>query len=229
MSFVKTILYSRQALWLCLAWPAFPLIWDFYEDLRHYPELMLITGLLSIQLLVLSLAITPFSLLTKRWHLMRKVSQWLLVRRRYFGVASFGYGFLHVAFYVRDVASPLSIWLEAFDLPVLVGWIGFLILLLLAVTSNDASIRIMGKRWKNLQRLSYPATFAIFLHWYYFVDFPLDDFQLWTGIVIAAKLLHVAYRFWQKRWALAKSTSRPPARIRFPEKWQATLWIRKSR
>lgn len=199
MMVIKKIIDTPYALWLLLVWPAVPLVWDFYEDLRHYPELMLITGLWSIQFLVVALAITPLGLLTKRWVMMRKVSRWLLVHRRYFGVASFGYALLHLLFYIRDIGSLLGVWLEVFDIPILVGWIGAFIMLALALTSNDLSIRLMGKGWKQLQRMAYLAAIAIFIHWYYFVDFPMGAFYLWLGIMIAAKLVHIVYRIWQWR------------------------------
>lgn len=192
------LINARYVLWLILAWPAFPLVWDFYEDARHYAEIMHITGVFSIQLLVLTLAITPFMLLTKRWVLTQKISRWLLRRRRYFGVAAFGYAALHVAFYVRDVASLKGIYLEAFDIVFATGWIGFLILIPLALTSNDTSIRGMGTGWKTLQRLIYPAVVVILIHWFFF-DFFWDEVLTWAFILGLAKLIHIAYRIRQRQ------------------------------
>ncbi len=192
-------IHSHFFLWFILILPALPLIWDLYVNLRYYAEIMFLSGLWSIKFLVLSLAITPFSLLTKRWKWGRVISRWLLPRRRYFGVAAFGYAALHTLYYIRDVRSAYSIWLEAFDLPIFLGWLAVIVMFLLAITSNDYAIKKMGKGWKLLQRFSYLAAFGAFYHYYFFVDIPLDDFKFWLGVVIVAKVFHLGYRAFQKR------------------------------
>ena len=188
------VLNEPLTLWFCLAWPALPLVWDLFENNRYYPELMHITGTLSTQLLVLTLGITPLTLILKRWHLGQRTCIWFLKRRRYFGVAAFCYAFLHLVFYVRETSNLRIIYLEAFDVDFLFGWVGLLFLVLPFLTSNRFSTNILGKKWKPIQRLSYIAVFAIFLHWFYF-DFFWDEVLMWVAILTSAKSLQIVLKY----------------------------------
>lgn len=191
---VLAIVSAPYAVWLILSLPSYPLLIDLFEDNRYYAEIMHLTGIWSIQLLVLTLAVTPFVLLVKRWETGRIVGRWLLKNRRYFGVASFGYAFLHVVFYIRGTGSLYNIYLEAFDIAFATGWIGFVLLILLFATSNNESVRRLGQKWKNLQRLIYPATVAIFIHWFYF-EFFWSDVIDWLIVLVIAKLIHLGLRW----------------------------------
>lgn len=184
---------GTYGLWATLAYPSLPLVRDLFEDNRYYAEIMHITGTLSVQLLALTLAITPFALLAKRWESGRIAGRFLLGRRRHLGVASFGYALLHLIFYIRETASLKSAYLEAFDLAFAFGWLGFLLLVPPFLSSNDFSVRTLGRKWKNLQRLTYPATATIFIHWFYF-DFFWDEVLTWLFILGTFKLAHIAYR-----------------------------------
>ena len=68
-----------------------------------------------------------------------------------------------------------EVWVEAFELELAVGWLGTIGLLLLAITSNNASVSRLGRKWKTLQRLVYPIAVCVFVHWLLF-DFLLNDF-----------------------------------------------------
>ncbi|MCH8074080.1 MAG: hypothetical protein IIA09_19280 [Proteobacteria bacterium] len=103
-STVKTILNTRYFLWAVLA---LPLGW-LGNGLRNgdlfYGEIIHVSGQLSARLLLLSLAITPLRLFfsDSNW------PNWLLHRRRYFGVAAFVYAILHTGVYLdRKIASGL--------------------------------------------------------------------------------------------------------------------------
>jgi sulfoxide reductase heme-binding subunit YedZ len=45
------------------------------------------------------------------------------------------------------------------------GWLAVGILLLLAATSNDASVRWLKRRWQLLHRAAYIAAILSFAHW----------------------------------------------------------------
>ena len=47
----------------------------------------------------------------------------------------------------------------------LTGWLAFAIFLPLALTSNDASVRMLGRSWKRLHRAVYAAAVLSFAHW----------------------------------------------------------------
>jgi sulfoxide reductase heme-binding subunit YedZ len=47
----------------------------------------------------------------------------------------------------------------------LTGWIAFLVFIALAVTSNDASVRALGRTWRRLHKAVYAAAVLTYLHW----------------------------------------------------------------
>jgi methionine sulfoxide reductase heme-binding subunit len=91
--------------------------------------------------------------------------RWLLARRRYFGVAAFAYALLHTILYLADKGILSVILGEALKLSIWTGWLAFFIFVPLAVTSNNRSMRKMGRSWKTLQRLVYVAAVATAAHW----------------------------------------------------------------
>ncbi|MEQ1768256.1 MAG: ferric reductase-like transmembrane domain-containing protein [Devosia sp.] len=126
-----------------------------------YGEFVSESGEWAARLLILSLAVTPLRLIFKRGRWL----VWLVRQRRYFGVATFGYATGHLAVYVLRKASPALMLEEASEPWLLAGWVAFVVLLALAVTSNDASVRLMRRGWKRLHRLVYLGAVLVFLHW----------------------------------------------------------------
>jgi sulfoxide reductase heme-binding subunit YedZ len=54
---------------------------------------------------------------------------------------------------------------EALIPSMVAGWLGLAAMLPAALTSNDTSMRLLGRRWKRLQRLVYAAAVATLIHW----------------------------------------------------------------
>jgi len=115
-------------------------------------------GELALQLLIVGLAITP---------LRRHVGLNLMKFRRAIGVLTFAYVSLHlVVWLVLDVQLPSQIWADIVKRPyITVGMAAFLMLLPLAVTSNNWSVRRLGSSWRKLHRLVYPAALLGALHY----------------------------------------------------------------
>jgi len=162
-----------------------------------YGEVVHVSGELSARLLILTLAVTPLRLLfaNARW------PAWLLHQRRYFGVASFMYALLHTVVYIQKKASLSLIWQEAMSFNMWSGWLAFCIFLLLAVTSNDASVRRLRRTWKKLHRWVYPAALLVFAHWVFIA------FDFVPGLIHFLIILSLqSYRLWKrrqmKRWAV---------------------------
>lgn len=174
----KKIIDSPYATWLVLFLPSIPLLWDLVEDNRYYAEIMYESGILATQFLVLALAITPMMRLVKAWPSGRAVMRWLQKRRRYIGVAAAGYGALHAVFYVRHTGSLELVLLELEEISLLTGWVVMVLFVALAMTSNDASVRRMGKWWKRLQMTAYGAALFTALHWW-LIDQFLDQLLIW--------------------------------------------------
>ena len=102
MTAIRALINSRYLLWVILFLPSLPLLKDFIWRERYYAEMMYESGVLSVQLLVLTLAITPISQLLKWLGQGQGIGLWFIQRRRYFGVASFVYALIHTALYVRS-------------------------------------------------------------------------------------------------------------------------------
>ncbi len=144
-----------------------PLAWLLYAafgggDLGPDPvkTIQITTGLSTLVLLLAGLAVTP---IRKYFHYGE-----LIRVRRMLGLFAFCYALLHaVTYFVFDQSlDPGLIWADTVKHPrIAVGFIAFLLLLPLAVTSTDAMVRRLGKRWSRLHRLVYAATALSILHY----------------------------------------------------------------
>ncbi len=76
--------------------------------------------------------------------------------RRHLGVVTFVYALLHMVFYVlKEGDIPVALAQMVEKLYLILGLTGLAILFLLAVTSNNYSVRKLKGRWKQLHRLAY--------------------------------------------------------------------------
>ncbi|NHO33706.1 protein-methionine-sulfoxide reductase heme-binding subunit MsrQ [Acetobacter sp. LMG 1636] len=115
-------------------------------------------GLWAFRFLLASLAITPL-------RVMFGVN--LISYRRMLGLLAFAYAFMHVTTYiVLDLRFDFAIlYRDLTRRPFLIfGMIAFICLLPLAITSNRMSIRKLGRNWRRLHRLVYPALIAASVH-----------------------------------------------------------------
>ena len=117
-------------------------------------------GRVALYFLVATLAVTPLSTMTG-W-------SGLLPRRRALGLYAFFYASLHVLVFLGlDYGFNFSQILPLLTgkLYLIIGVLAFSMLLPLAVTSFDYFIRHMGKNWKRLHWLIYPAGLIVILHY----------------------------------------------------------------
>ena len=189
-SAIKNILDSRYLLSAVLALPFLWLINSFRNGDLVYGEIIHASGEFSARLLLLTLAITPLRLFfcDSNWPI------WLLHRRRYFGVAAFMYAALHTVVYLdRKIGSGLVLQ-EAAEFSMWSGWLAMAILVPLAVTSNDASVRRLRRRWKKVHRWVYLAALLTFTHWIFVA------FSFVPGLIHFLVLLVLeGYRIWKRR------------------------------
>lgn len=150
-------------------------------------------GEAALWLLVASLAVTP---------LRERLRLNLLPWRRALGVGCFGFVLAHLAvFALLDLQSLARLWVEVVERPyITVGMLAFVLLLPLALTSNDRAVRWLGgMRWRRLHRLVYPAAILVALHYIWLTrGFQLQP-VLWSGALLAL----VALRFLPRRRAVA--------------------------
>lgn len=121
------------------------------------------TGDWTLYFLCITLAITPLRKLLA-WH-------WLIRLRRMLGLYSFFYASLHfLTFLWFDHFFDISdMWRDIVKRPfITVGSIAFVLLLPLAITSNNAMIRRLGgKQWQLLHRLIYLIAPLGVLHYFW--------------------------------------------------------------
>ncbi|MDF2142036.1 protein-methionine-sulfoxide reductase heme-binding subunit MsrQ [Paenirhodobacter sp. CAU 1674] len=140
-------------------------------------------GKVALWFLVGGLAITP----------LRRITGLNLLRyRRAVGLLGFGYVAAHLlAWVVLDMGF---LWAQAAaDLVkrpyLLLGITGFALLVPLALTSNTASVRRLGRNWRRLHWLVYPAVSLGVLH--YLMQMKVISSEGWIWAAVLAGLLGV--------------------------------------
>lgn len=134
-------------------------------------------GLWALWLLIAGLAVTPL----RRWAGLN-----LLRFRRAIGVITFFYLLAHLlTWLVLDVQFQ-NVWADIVKRwYITVGMVAFVMMLPLAVTSNDYSLRRLGTRaWRKLHWLVYPAALLGALHFVLLVK----GFQ-WEPILYALVII----------------------------------------
>jgi sulfoxide reductase heme-binding subunit YedZ len=183
-----------------------PAVWLFYAgvtdqlgaDPMRYLEQAL--GLWALRFLIATLAVTP---------LRQLLSINLLRYRRAIGLLAFYYALLHLTTYlVLDQGLDFeAIWADIVKRPyITIGMATFVILVPLALTSNNAAIRRMGgQAWAKLHRLVYLAAIGAALHFILVVKSWPPEPLVYAAIVAAL----LGYR-------LIRSLGRKPSPRRQP-------------
>ena len=175
----------RFPLWrigVFIAAAVWPLLWLYqaWEDvLGPDPGKVLVDrlGLGTLVLLLITLSMTPVQKLTG-W------AGWIAVRRQ-LGLWCFAYVVLHLSGYTAFILgfdwSQLGVELRKRPY-IIVGTLGFLCLLALAVTSNRYSQRRLGSDWKKLHRLAYGVLGLGLLHMLWIVRADLKEWAVYASI-----------------------------------------------
>ncbi len=154
------ILKSPRLLWVVLAVPGVWITWQYATGSMVYGEFIHASGDWSVWLLIATLGVTPLRRMARGGF-----GLWLAKRRRDLGVASFAYAAGHLMVYLMRKADIALIFQEGIEPGLLTGWIAFAILVALALTSNNLSVRLLRAGWKQLHRLVYPVAILAAAHW----------------------------------------------------------------
>jgi sulfoxide reductase heme-binding subunit YedZ len=158
------------------------------------------TGIWTLRLVAISLAVTPLRWLTG-WNVVIRF-------RRMLGLFAFFYGTLHfLTYFVLDHSLEFSgLWDDVVKRPyITAGFTAFVLLLPLAVTSTQGWIRRLGgRKWNLLHRLIYVTAVLAVLHYWWKVKLDTSSPALYAAIM--AMLLGA--RLWR---AVAKRRTAPPA------------------
>lgn len=182
--------YHAASIWLLYAAGLLPAAYGFWlgatgrlpgNTVKEFEHLL---GLWALRFLVATLAITPLrDLFGINW----------IRYRRALGLLAFWYVLMHFLTYmVLDQYLNFSaIFVDIVRRPfITIGMGAFIMLIPLALTSNNWSIRRLGPRWVKLHKLIYIITAAGALH--FAMSVKVVGFEPWTYIALVAVLL--AYR-----------------------------------
>lgn len=181
--------FWRSTVFLAAAvWPVLWLYEAWSSALGPDPGKVLVDrlGLGTLTLLLITLGMTPLQKLSG-W------AGWITVRRQ-LGLWSFAYAVLHLSAYLVFILgldwSQLGVELSKRPY-IIVGSLGFIGLLLLAVTSNRYSQRRMGARWKKLHRLVYGILALGLLHMLWIVRADLKEWAIYASVGALLLVLRV--------------------------------------
>ncbi|HEX6163556.1 MAG TPA: protein-methionine-sulfoxide reductase heme-binding subunit MsrQ [Vicinamibacterales bacterium] len=189
----------KPAAWLlCLA-PLAYLTYSLYQDPGVNPieTVTNFTGIWTLRLIMITLAITPL-----RW--LTGINQ-LVNYRRLVGLFAFFYGALHFVIYIVTTffiegfsnfdASGLAADLTTRPY-IIAGFTAFVLMIPLAVTSTQGWIRRLGGRnWNWLHKLIYITAIAAVLHYWWKVSVKLPPVNPRNYAILVAILL--AFRLWR--------------------------------
>ncbi|OYQ25349.1 hypothetical protein CHU93_13945 [Sandarakinorhabdus cyanobacteriorum] len=152
------------ALWAVLMAPLAGLWWQAAAPDADVDALVAASGNWAMAWLAIAVVMTP---LARMWRPLAR----LLWLRRGIGLAAFGASGVHLWLYVlamRGFAEAGGEWAliadEAFTPGILTGWAALALMLLPALASSDAAMRVLKRAWKPVQRLALPAAVLALAH-----------------------------------------------------------------
>jgi len=182
--------WRNVSIWTLYGLGLLPAVWYFYDGatgglgVNPIKEFEHLLGTWALRFIIATLAITPLrDLMGINW----------IRYRRALGLLAFYYVMMHFAVYMildrgldlnAIIADIIRRWF------ITIGMAALVMLVALAVTSNSASIKRLGKNWQRLHKLMYPIAAAGALHYYLAVkSITFEPF-----IYIALIVVLLAYR-----------------------------------
>ena len=149
-------------------------------------------GALAFKLLLMGLCISP----------LRRFAGINLVKfRRVLGLLAFSYVVLHLLVWaVLDVQALDRIWADIVKRPyITIGMVAFVLMIPLAVTSNNTSVRTLGVMWRKVHKLTYLVNILAALHFVWLSKG--FQFEPIAYLVVTVGLLMIRIPFKRKKAA----------------------------
>ncbi|GDX55085.1 hypothetical protein LBMAG29_03950 [Methylophilaceae bacterium] len=174
-------IYIKRLIFILSLWPLLSISIIIFQDRlganpvefieRHFGKWTLI-------FLCLTLSMTPLRRITN-------VSQWILYRRM-LGLFVFFYASIHLLCYIG--LDYHFAWIDIKNdiikhRYVIVGFLAWVLLLPLAITSSDKMIRKLKMKWKLLHRLIYVIAILGVLHFIWLVKKDITEPLIYAAIV----------------------------------------------
>jgi len=181
----------KRLIFIASLWPILSIGIDIYQNNlganpvesieRHFGKWTLI-------FLCLTLSMTPLRRITK-------INQWILYRRM-LGLFVFFYASIHLLCYIG--LDYQFAWLDIKNdiikhRYVLVGFLGWVLLLPLAITSSDNMIRRLKANWKRLHRLVYLIAILGVLHFIWLVKKDITEPLIYAAIFFLLFILRLNF------------------------------------
>jgi len=153
-------------------------------------DLTLTTGIWTLRLLLVTLAITP----------LRRITGWneIIRYRRMLGLFAFFYSSIHLSIYLfLDQGLALRFILEdiAKRRYITAGMVAFTCMVPLAITSTKGWIRRLGRRWQMLHRLIYVSGLAACLHFIWKVKVVIGEPVYYAAILLVLLGFRIVWRY----------------------------------
>ena len=171
-----------------------PFIWllskIFQNDLGPDPgqALSIETGEWTLRFLLLTLSITPLSQIFRMAEIARL--------RRMIGLFTFFYASIHLLSWMAFILGFrwLAIAEELVERPyITVGFLAYVILFLLGITSTKSMVRKLGKNWKRLHKFIYVASILAIVHLLWILRTDITEAVIY-GVVLATLLGYRVFR-----------------------------------
>jgi len=149
----------------------------------------------TISLVYFCLSILPG--IARRFGIRTEITQIFMLFRRQIGISTFLFGLLHYStirmFPIVFAGVPLNLNPPLFEI---FGFLTLYPMTLMFLTSNDISVRKMGKWWRRLHSLSYILVWTIFFH------VALQRASIWSiiiGIFVLLETGSLVYFFFKQK------------------------------
>ena len=182
-------IYSKRLIFIISLWPILSLsVAIFLNNLGANPVEFIERhfGKWALIFLCLTLSMTPLRRITH-------MNQWILYRRM-LGLFTFFYATVHLLCYIG--LDYHFAWIDIKNdiikhRYVLVGFLGWLLLLPLAITSSDKMMRKLKFNWKRLHRLIYLIAILGVLHFLWLVKKDITEPLIYAFIIFILFLLRL--------------------------------------
>ena len=182
-------IYIKRLIFIISLWPILSLsVAIFLNNLGANPVEFIERhfGKWALIFLCLTLSMTPLRRITH-------MNQWILYRRM-LGLFTFFYATVHLLCYIG--LDYQFAWIDIKNdiikhRYVLVGFLGWLLLLPLAITSSDKMIRKLKFNWKKLHRLIYLIAILGVLHFLWLVKKDITEPLIYAFIIFILFLLRL--------------------------------------
>jgi sulfoxide reductase heme-binding subunit YedZ len=141
-------------------------------------------GQWALKFLLITLLITPLRRLTK--------AHWLIKIRRMLGLYAFFYAVLHFITYIwlDQFFDWSEIWADIPKRPfITIGFVSFLLLIPLAITSTNAMQRRLKKKWMSLHKLVYVIPMLVIVHFLWSLKADYSEPMIYTFVFLTLMLM----------------------------------------